>query len=368
MGRVTRGHRHVDVGARLDRAEVADDRVAAVGRPVTAAVRRDLAGDGVHVERRARHRRRAAGVGRRQRGGAQRSGRGDAVHRQPVERRLRQRLAVVDAGNGERREVPLLGEHERLTRGRRAAGELARELGQQALGVRDARRVAVAEAGVADERAAALGELLGPVAEARLARRAVAVDGLQARVAADREEQAAGRRRGVLREQQAARRRRRQRAVVVEVAVDRRDPAAGTIDVGQRVVRRPGLVDARLGVARARQRREAVADRRGAVGEEVIARHARAADRQHAVASDVLIDLRRDLGGRLDEAPEADVGHGEAAAEPGLGVEVAVGIVGQDLAAPQRPRDRRVVAAGGQRVGLLTLVADPGEVGHAGLR
>ena len=344
------------------------DRVAAVGGPVAAAVGRDLAELGLHVELLTKHRRRSARVGRRKGWRAELAARRDAVHRQPVERHLLQRLAVVDTRDAERREVPLLGEHERLARRRRARGELLGEDGEQALGVGDAAGVAVAVAGVAGEHAAALRQLRRPVAQARIAGDAVGVDRRQAGVATDREQQAARRRRRVGGLQQIGAGRRRERAVVVVVGVDRGDPAARAVDEVQRVVRRPRLVDPRPDVRGAQHRLHGGADRAGAVGDEVIARDAGAVDRQHAAGGDVAVDLRADLGRRLDEAPEPDVGQRQGAGQPGLGIEVPVRIVAQDQPAAQRARQRRVVATGGHRVGLLALVGDADEIGDAALR
>ena len=140
--------RHLARLQRLD-AAVRDEHDAVVARPEHAARARDLVE--VRGERQRRHRQARRRVGVRR--GRRRLRLGRAVHlpeRQPVERRLLERLLVVRAVRAHRAEILVLRLQELRADGA-VEREVRREDRHQPLRQRFGRRVAVAEAGVADE-------------------------------------------------------------------------------------------------------------------------------------------------------------------------------------------------------------------------
>ena len=117
---------------------------------------------------------------------------------------------------------------------------------------------------------------------------------------------------------------------------------------------------------------EFAGDLRRSVGEEVVAEHRGGVDRERPVEGNEGVERLDDLGGRLHDTAERNVGDVQVAVAQRPGCALAVRVVGQDRAGPMRGVDH--IASGAARelavelVAILVLVGDHRVVREAGHR
>ena len=392
----------VDLERQGRRAGIGDDAVRA-GEPAGGhAARR--AGPGEQGARELREGRRTGHIGeaepeRAARVGRDRRGRADdrrargrhevasrgqvhAHHRQAVEGRLEHRLLVDAAERCGVRQVALLGGHERAADadGARPEAERLRELAVEPLAVLQEVRVAVLVARARDQRGPLLRECLDPVKGLGRVGHGVAVDDRVARMAAGaedhgvREVHARGSELGSVHRRRVVRRKQVVGAEVPgqvhEVVPAAEQARAQPVGCPRRQRRRSGdrrvdilIRDQGVGAGPTEPGAEGALHTGRAVAEEVVAGDERGGRLEHAVDQE-RVDHARDLGRRLDEAPDRQIGHGQRHA---LGLDLglrAVGILRQEVVEAQgrlgggRAQHRRHVARLGAEAGRVRIAEE----------